>query len=81
MVEEPRDKARPVVNLSGSAFAETSTSGTLTVIQPDEIRVRKSKELRCLRLRNGDIICRNSVEILIDGDWKELTTEDLPDAL
>lgn len=70
---------REIHKLAMTATAGTpSVRGKLTVTQVDEIKVEQSSTTRFLRLRNGDLQCTSRVSILVDGEWHELTVDELP---
>ena len=82
MTDEPPDcsnaQAPRRVELKGHATAHTETSATLTVIQASRIKVEDAPTRRYLRLRAGDIECYSRVLISVDGVWKDITVDRLP---
>ncbi len=67
------------IELSGQISAgAVSLTGTLTVIQADDIEVGDSDAPKYLRLRNGDFRLSKRVFLVVDGARVEITVDELP---
>ena len=80
MPNDTPDGSPKRIQLQGDAsFKPPRMSAELKVYPVDSIKVEDSDSLRYLRLHDGVIQCRNRVLILVEGDWKEITRESLPE--
>ena len=79
--EDPRKQQLNTARISANiASGVPVVSAKVRVIHVDSLRVEHSPTPKYLRLKNGDLMCYQSVFItLADGQEQEITVNDLPD--